>query len=379
MAAPKSVSNWIPAVECVEFTGFDHDVIDRLVRAAYANPEDVHFYGAIAALVVAHMTVTDKQGVIIMRLWFSEKVCTSSFSTRMNSFLDRCFAVNLSQWDRIKTYQHILFPHIGAIVDGTPIFVRGPSASYSGKAKAKVLVMQLFVNVAGQPIWYMGPSVGAQHDAKSFVPVANPPPHATPRAPKHHEDDIIAGDLAYIANSHVYCQYKKPPLGALTPPQTHHNEWFVTLRSTVERFNAYLDRHRLMHYCVRHWPTICKLFRVLWNSECILFYRDEKTLVDTNLIRFHTDANGYVFLRNRGPVCQCGFATHPNKTNPLQLKQLRDQLCTMLQAVPPPEKKKSKKRAKGDPAPPVAPPPEGAHPPDEEDNEEMEEEEPEQE
>ena len=111
--------------------------------------------------------------------------------------------------------------------------------------------------------------------------------------------------FVYIANSHTIFpnEYKRAHKQPTLIQEAKFNQSFAYLRGTVKRFNVYIDRHRSMHVCARTHVVVVKLFRLMWNTECLLFTTEEKISVDHGTVQFwFNDDRNLAFVRPMGPI-----------------------------------------------------------------------------
>ena len=121
--------------------------------------------------------------------------------------------------NRLHDFNHVVHfkSNVTSIVDTFPIIVYQPvdsrmrNALYSGKYKATVLKIEIFVTFTGELVCATGVHMGTMHDSRVY----NFCQHEHPL----EQWEWILGDLAYIGNHHVITKHKKPRGGQLTDEQ----------------------------------------------------------------------------------------------------------------------------------------------------------------
>lgn len=133
-----------------------------------------------------------------------------------------------------------LGPAVTAIVDGVPLYCRGPPEYFSGsKHHTKYETYLVWVDLNGTPTRWSGPFPGSAHESPCWA--------EGQKDLRHGEQDVILADLAYISCRHCLTKFKKPVNSQLTQRQQRFNDFHDHYRARVEHFFARLDKFRLLH------------------------------------------------------------------------------------------------------------------------------------
>ena len=142
------------------------------------------------------------------------------------------------------------------IVDGVPMYSRGPKELYNGKLSTKYWTFQVFVMLDGYPLTWNGPFEGRTHDSECLSD------HGVPGF-THKVDEILIADKAYHSVRHCLCQEKG------TTVDENFDLEFRRNRNRNERFFGRLDHHKIMHYNQHSRRFVKSAYGLLWNSECL--------------------------------------------------------------------------------------------------------------
>lgn len=210
-----------------------------------------------------------------------------------------------------------LCPEISGILDGVPMYCRGPAAFFSGsKHHAKYLSFLVCCDVNGTPIQCSGPYSGRQHDSKCL---RTTPLLPTPFGLEHRSAGLILADLAFIASPHCCTKYKKPPAGELTTRQKLFNKWHDMLRARVESLFARADQFKIMHFS-QH--------RIDFNAKAAHFIFFSLNAEDGVLGKQRYE--DVIKSDPRGEICHCGFL-HQSNEERLAVKEWRDEVAKFLE------------------------------------------------
>ena len=290
-------------------TGFSLPLVEE-----YAKMVGQSNIAVMAALIMVHCNCRDEEVRMMMYRFTKDDRSTRVIMEGAYAVLDATMSLDLSEpfsrFDRIDEN----FPNTTCLVDGVPCFMRGSRDYYNGKHHDIMMSWQVFVGVRRQPLWYMGPFVGSMHDSKAFgggeeEGDARPFEDLVQNlAFPHTKEELFNADKAYIANCHCLTEYKKicdtlkDGLRDLTPDEELYNEHFKVLRARVESFFAYLDRHRFLHYCIRKPKTIAKMWKLMWNLECLKEKREPSDLYADDLVKADISTP-----RKFKTACECDF------------------------------------------------------------------------
>jgi hypothetical protein len=130
-----------------------------------------------------------------------------------------------------------------------------------GKKRRKYHSIMVYLATDGTPLDYIGPMVGRRNDTRVFkykVP---------PFFKRHRKWEIICGDGAFESCCHCAVPFDKVSLAEGNPrSKRRFNKLFSEVRSRIERFFGYLNRHALMRARTGLRPRMCALlWRLVWN------------------------------------------------------------------------------------------------------------------
>eukprot|EP00760_Papus_ankaliazontas_P010152 PhM_4_TR14212/c3_g3_i2/m.101600 len=297
-------------------TGFSPAVVDEAFKLVNLVIPNITRKGVVAALVLLHLNVSDHVLPIIMRgLGYpvgAERTWRDAVAPVFGVAKETCQLVSsLRQPTRFDS-RDLLFPTVTSIVDGVPVFTRGPREYFNGKHHDKMLSFQVLVDLQGDLLSYLGPHNGCQHDSQSFT---------TPPFVEHRCNELILADLAYIGNDHTLTAFK----GAqLSEDKQYFNKVLSNRRSRVERTFGYLDRHHFFHYCARSKEWISNAFALMFSAEiCKQMMRDKQRY--TNVVS--ASAIPQSIHSKMTDTCSCTFqCTRRNPTSQAR-NHYRDKLC----------------------------------------------------
>ena len=179
-------------------------------------------------------------------------------------------AGNLADTERRFSIREKAFCMVLSILDGVPMYSRGPSELYNAKKAAKYWTFQVLLMMDGCPLAWSGPFEGRIHDSECLAQSDIP-------SFMHRRDEMIIADKAYIDNRHCFCQEVGPAID-----ETFDME-FRRIRNRVERFFAHMDQHKLLHYNQHRKDFARSAFGLLWNAECTHWKVHQVTLYDDSV------------------------------------------------------------------------------------------------
>jgi len=145
-------------------------------------------------------------------------------------------------------------PGITAIVDATPVPCRGSSELMNFKYHSKVVKFEVWCTLQAVPIYWRGPFLPKDHDAKIYAGLAAELDAITPRPPLPHlSEEFFAGDKGYVGHAHVITPFKKNDAeGSQLAPgyafttREYFDDRFVCHRNRIEHLFARLDKWRIL-------------------------------------------------------------------------------------------------------------------------------------
>ena len=279
-------------------TGFSAACVTKMSDLLGFDRKDV-----IAALSMMHSNFSNAYLPFAMFPFINRHLCESSWRYRVEKVFHANDAVALHNEDERFLCRDELFPEVTGIVDGVPVYCHGPRDYYSGKNHQKSVSFQVGVTLDGKPLFKLPPVRGSQHDSKSF--------RVDPFLSGHRSCELLLADKAYMNNAHCLAPYKIRSNSSETidsQKKLFFNRVHSHRRARVERFFAYLDRHKFMHYCRHKKEWIASAFHLMWNAEVLKSQSNTVTLRYPNTV---TDADSVPILSNLNlqHPCTCDFST----------------------------------------------------------------------
>ena len=240
---------------CKALTGYSHHVVQELSKQIAIDPRKTY-----VTLSLLHMNVSYEQLAFIVKSTTNGKVLDES--TLRKDYVKVCLEAStkrgsLADVNRRFSVTDPDFPDCFSIVDGVPVYCRGPHELYNGKQGDKYLSFQWYMMLDGCPLALTGPVEGSVHDSDA-VCMTRPFPHKW--------KEFVLADLAYISLRHMLTQLK----GGLPGPQ---EEWFDMefrrVRNRIERIFGALDQHRFMWYSLFSHEVIAHAMQLIFNAECV--------------------------------------------------------------------------------------------------------------
>ena len=240
---------------CEVMTGYSVAVLRGVSRQV-----DVDVKKLYVTLCLLHLNVSYEQLACIVRSTTNGKVLDESSIRKryVNVVLDANEKKgSLADVNRRFCVTDPDFKDCFCIVDGVPVYCRGPHSLFNNKQHDKYLSFQWYCMLDGCPLAITGPVEGSMHDSDAVCLTK----------PFNHKDlELILADLAYISVRHMLTQKK----GSLGSPQ---DEWydmeFRRVRNRVERVFGGLDKHRVLWYSLFSKEVIAQIMLLIFNAECV--------------------------------------------------------------------------------------------------------------
>ena len=145
------MQGWEPS--CLAMTGYSLPVVTRLSEILNVDP-----YKTFVTLILLHLNVTYEQLTWFVRPPSSVPLDESTLRKKYVSVVLKANDVHGSCADVNRRFS-VRDPDFVdfSIVDGVPVFCRGPHDLYNGKTKSKYLSFQWYMMMDGCPLALTGP------------------------------------------------------------------------------------------------------------------------------------------------------------------------------------------------------------------------------
>ena len=151
---------------CHAFTGYNPDIVQYLSQTF--NCSNIQVF----AISMLHMNLTFEQACAVLYPYIGNRLFSPTWFRK--SIMEPVLAAsnnvgNMADVERRFRVREENYFMCTSIVDGLPVFRRGPQSLYNGKHATKYWTFQVFIMIDGCPLAWSGPFEGSMHDSECLA------------------------------------------------------------------------------------------------------------------------------------------------------------------------------------------------------------------